>query len=85
MYPNLYRNNIPTEPERVWVADITYIRVAAGFVYLAVILDACSRKVIGYALSQQIDTPLALAALNAAYSARQPAVGTCIHHTDRGC
>lgn len=85
VYPNMYRNNIPTEPDRVWVADITYIRVASGFVYLAVILDACSRKVIGYALSQQIDTPLALAALNAAYVARQPPAGTCIHHTDRGC
>jgi putative transposase len=64
VYPNLYRNNIPA-----------YIRVAAGFVYLAVILDACSRKVIGYALSQQIDTPLALAALDAAYAARQPCSG----------
>jgi len=85
VFPNLYRNNIPQEPDQVWVADITYIRIAAGFAYLAVILDACSRKVIGYALSQRIDTQLALAALNAAYSARQPAAGTCIHHTDRGC
>jgi putative transposase len=84
-FPNLYRNIIPTVPDRVWVADITYIRIASGFIYLAVILDACSRKVIGYALSKRIDTPLALAALNAAYSARQPVAGTCIHHTDRGC
>lgn len=83
--PWTHRNNIPTEPDRVWVTDITYIRIAAGFVYLAVILDACTRKAIGYALSQQIDTPLALAALNAAYAARQPAAETCIHHTDRGC
>jgi putative transposase len=84
-FPNLYRNMIPTAPDRVWVADITYIRIATGFVYLAVILDACSRKVIGYALSKRIDTPLALAALRAAYSSRHPTAGTCIHHTDRGC
>jgi putative transposase len=81
--PNLYRKNIPTEPDRVWVADITYIRIAAGFVS-GVILDACSCKVIGYALSQQIDMPLAFAALDAAYAARRPAAGTCINHTDRG-
>lgn len=84
-FPNLYRNIIPTVPDRVWVADITYIRIAAGLVYLAVILDACSRKVIGYALSKRIDTPLVLAALRAAYAARRPVAGTCIHHTDRGC
>ncbi len=84
-FPNLYRNIIPTAPDRVWVADITYIHITSGFIYLAVILDACSRKVIGYALSKRIDTPLALAALNAAYSARRPVTGTCIHHSDRGC
>lgn len=67
------------------IADITYIRIASGFIYLAVVLDACSRKVIGYALSKRIDTPLALAALTAAYRIRKPAPGTCIHHTDRGC
>jgi putative transposase len=85
VFPNRYCNVIPTEPDRVWVADITYIRVASGFIYLAVVLDACSRKVIGYALSRRIDTPLALAALAAAYRIRKPAPGTCIHHTDRGC
>lgn len=53
--PNHYRNVVPAEPDRVWVADITYIRVAYGFIYLAVVLDACSRKVIGYALSRRID------------------------------
>jgi putative transposase len=82
VFPNLYRNVIPTAPDRVWVADITYIRIDTGFAYLAVVLDACSRKVIGYALSKRIDTPLALAALHAAHSTRQPASGTCIHHTD---
>jgi len=84
VFPNLYRNLIPDQPDRVWVADFTYIRVLAGFCYLAVILDACSRKVVGYALSQQLDTELALAALHAAVVSRSPPEG-CIHHADRGC
>ena len=84
IFPNLYRNTIPDQPDRVWVADFTYIRVATGFCFLAAILDACSRKVVGYALSQRLDTPLALAALRAAVANRAPPVG-CIHHTDRGC
>jgi len=52
VFPNRYRNIIPKEPDRVWVADITYIRIASGFIYLAVVLDACSRKMIGYAISK---------------------------------
>jgi putative transposase len=84
IFPNLYRNMIPPRPDLVWVADITFIRLNSGFAYLAVILDACSRKVVGYALSQQIDTSLTLAALHAAYALRKPAPGTCIHHSDRG-
>jgi len=47
IFPNLYRNVIPTQPNVVWVADFTYIRIATGFCYLAAILDACSRKVVG--------------------------------------
>lgn len=84
IYPNLYRNVIPSRPDMVWVADFTYIRIAVGFCYLAVILDACSRKVIGYGLSKRLDTPLALAALHSALENRKPPPG-CIHHTDRGC
>jgi putative transposase len=57
IYPNLYRNVIPSRPGMVWVAGFTYIRIAAGFCYLAVTLDAGSRKVVGYALSRRIDTP----------------------------
>ncbi|MDI7865194.1 IS3 family transposase [Rhizobiaceae bacterium n13] len=72
VYPNLYRNLIPSRPDMVWVADFTYIRITAGFCYLAVILDACSRKVVGYALSKRIDTPLALAALRSALENRTP-------------
>jgi putative transposase len=84
VFPNLYANVIPVKPDLVWVADITYIRLASGFCYLAVILDACSRKVIGYAISRHIDTQLTLAALNAAVANRRPAPDTCIHHSDRG-
>jgi len=83
-FPNLYRNCIPTTPDTVWVADITYIHIASGFAYLAAVLDACSRKVVGYAISRRIDTQLSLAALEAAVACRQPLPGTCIHHSDRG-
>lgn len=83
IFPNLYCNAIPHSTDRVWVADITYIRLETGFCYLAVILDACSRKVVGYAISRQIDTQLTLAALKAAVQARSPPPG-CIHHSDRG-
>ncbi len=55
----------------LWVADITYIRIAIGFCYLAVILDVCSRKVVGYAVSARIDTPRTLAALQSAIQSRR--------------
>ncbi|WP_368856831.1 DDE-type integrase/transposase/recombinase [Paracoccus acridae] len=71
----------PRSTGQGWVADFTYIRVAIGFCYLAVILDACSRKVVGYALSRHLDTELALAALRAAVISRNPPKG-CIHHAD---
>jgi putative transposase len=80
---NLYRNVILTRPNVVWVADFTYIRIASGFCYLAAIPDACSRKVVGNAISRNIDTTLALAALRTAVQSRQPPAG-CIFHTDRG-
>jgi len=84
IFPNRYRNVIPERPDQVWVTDFTYIRIATGFVYLSAILDACSRKVIGYAISRQLDTELALAALRAAVASRRPAPGSCTHHSDRG-
>lgn len=82
-FPNLYGNVIPTQLDLVWVADITYIRITGGFCYLAAILDACSRKVVGYAISKNINGHLTLAALKAAIDARAPVEG-CIHHSDRG-
>ena len=83
IFPNLYCNVIPARLDLVWVADITYIRITSGFCYLAAILDACSRRVVGYAISKNINTQLTLAALKAAIHARKPATG-CIHHSDRG-
>lgn len=84
IFPNIYQNRVPPKPDMIWVADITYIHIASGFAFLAVILDACSRKVVGYAISRRIDTQLTLAALSAAMACRNPARGTCIHHSDRG-
>ena len=84
IYPNLYRNVIPLKTDVVWVADITYLELEAGFAYLAVILDACSRKVIGYAIAKRMTAQLALAALKRAVAARRPKPGRCIHHSDRG-
>jgi len=72
-----------TGPNQLWVADITYVAILTGFVYVAVILDAWSRKVIGYAISRSIDARLTIAALNAAITQRRPPPG-CVHHSDRG-
>ena len=82
-YPNLMRHLMVTRLDQVWVVDMTYIRLPQGFVYLACVLDAFSRRVIGWQLSRDIDTRLTLAALNRAIAARRPAAGL-IHHSDRG-
>jgi transposase InsO family protein len=68
---------------QVWIADITYIRLLFEFVYLAAILDAFSRKVVGWALGRTLGSELTLAALKSALNARKPPEG-CIHHSDRG-
>jgi putative transposase len=83
IFPNLAEDMVPTGPDQLWVADLTYIRVLTGFVYLAVILDAWSRRVVGWAVSRRIDAELAAAALEAAISIRRPPPG-CVHHSDRG-
>lgn len=70
-------------PDQLWVADITYVAVATGFVYVAVVLDAWSRRVVGYAISRRIDTRLVAAALERAIARRRPWPG-CIFHSDRG-
>jgi len=83
IYPNLLPDSQATAPNQVWVADITYIRILLGFVYLAAILDFFSRKAIGYGLSRNIDTALSLKALNMALKSRNPPPGV-IHHSDQG-
>ena len=83
VYPNLLPGRAITGINQAWGADLTYIRIVNGFVYLAVILDLFSRKVIGWAISRHIDAELALAALRQAIQQRQPPEG-CIHHSDRG-
>ena len=83
VFPNLAKGVVPSGPDQLWVADLTYIRLLTGFVHLAVILDAWSRRVVGWAISRRIDADLALAALEAAVAARQPPPG-CLHHSDRG-
>jgi putative transposase len=82
-YPNLLRQTEVSGLNQVWVADITYIRLRRGFAYLAAILDAYSRRVIGWALSRWIDTALTVQALDHALATRPVAPGL-IHHSDRG-
>jgi transposase InsO family protein len=82
-YPNLIKGMVITRLNQVWLSDITYIRIRTGFVYLAAILDAYSRKVIGYAVSNTLDTALALQALKMAIAKRKPGPGI-IHHSDQG-
>jgi putative transposase len=83
IFPNLAADFTPTAANQLWVADLTYVAIAVGFVYVAVILDAWSRRVVGYAIARRIDTRLTLAALHVAVAARRPPPG-CIHHSDRG-
>lgn len=82
-YDNLLQSQELTAPNQAWVADITYIHLPGDFVYLAVLLDAYSRRCVGWQLSRHIDTQLALDALNMALAARTPAPGL-IHHSDHG-
>lgn len=83
VYPNLIKGKEITDINQVYVSDITYIRILTGFVFLAVILDVFSRRVIGWALSKRIDHSLTLEALKMAIELRKPEPGV-IHHSDRG-
>ena len=83
VYPNLARDLVLTDVDQLWVADITYIRLQDEFVFLAVILDAYSRRVIGWALDRTMEDDLALSALQMALSRRQVEAGL-VHHSDRG-
>lgn len=83
IFPDLAKDIVPERPNQLWVADLTYVAIPGGFVYLAAILDAWSRKVVGYAISRSMDARIAVAALKAAIRGRCPPQG-CIHHSDRG-
>jgi putative transposase len=83
VYPNLASQMAPTGVNQLWVADITYIRLESEFVYLAVILDAFSRRVIGWALNRALEASLATQALDMALEERRPAAGL-VHHSDQG-
>jgi len=83
VYPNLARSMKVTGINQLWVADITYIRLRSEFVFLAVVLDAFSRRVIGWSLGRTLEAQLAIAALRMALMTRQPPAGL-VHHSDRG-
>jgi putative transposase len=83
IFGDLAKGVVPDRPNQIWVADLTYVVIPGGFVYLAAILDAWSRKVVGYAISRSMDARIATAALKAAIRSRNPTKG-CIHHSDRG-
>jgi putative transposase len=82
--PNLARGLQPTDIDQLWVADITYVHLAEEFAYLAIVLDAFSRKVIGWAMATHLKAELAIAALDQAIAVRRPPPGSVIHHSDRG-
>ena len=82
--PNLARGLVLTAIDQLWVADITYIRLQEEFAFLAIVLDAFSRRVIGWALAKHLQASLATAALTMAITARRPQPGSLIHHSDRG-
>jgi len=81
----LDRDFMAEEPNRKWVTDITYLPTAAGWVYLAVVLDLFSRKVVGWSLGRSLATELVSDALRAAIESRRPERGQLLHHSDRGC
>jgi putative transposase len=83
VYPNLAGEMALTGIDQLWVADITYIRLHSEFVYLAVVIDAYSRRVIGWALDRTMEDDLTMAALRKALELRRPAPGL-VHHSDRG-
>ena len=84
--PNtLERDFTATRPNQKWVTDITYLPTLAGWVYVAVVLDLFSRKVVGWSISDSLSTPLVAEALRRAIEARRPVGSELLHHSDRGC
>jgi putative transposase len=83
VFPNLARNMTVTGPNQLWVSDITYVALPDRFVYVAIVLDAWSRLIVGYAIGRSIDARLTVAALRSAIARRKPPAGL-VHHSDRG-
>jgi transposase InsO family protein len=83
VYPNFLKGFEVTDVNQVWVADITYIRILTGFVFMAVILDVFSRRIVGWGIAKRIDHRLTLEALRMALRGRNPRAGL-IHHSDQG-
>jgi putative transposase len=83
VFPDHSKNMILDGPDQLWVADLTYVAIIGGFAYVAIILDAWPRRVVGYAIGRSIDARLAVAALKIAIERRRPRPG-CVHHSDRG-
>lgn len=81
--PNLLPSTPPSRPNQVWVSDLTYVPTAEGWLYVAGVLDRCSRRLVGWAMGSSLDTTLSLAALQMALRQRRPSPGL-IHHSDRG-
>jgi putative transposase len=84
VWPNLARHLVPMAINQLWVADITYIRMNEAFVYLAVVLDGFSRRVVGWAMADHLRAELALSALTMALADRHVTPGELIHHSDQG-
>ena len=78
IFPNLAKDLVPSGPNQLWVCDITYVAVSGRFIYVAIILDAWSRLIVGYAIGRSIDARLTVAALKTAIDRRKPPPG-CIH------
>lgn len=83
IFPNLAREIVPSGPNQLWVGDLSYVALPTRFIYVAIILDAWSRLIVGYAICRSIDARLTLAALKTAIERWNPPAG-CIHHSDRG-
>lgn len=83
IFPNLAKDAAPTGPNQPWVSDITHVALPSRFIYVAIILDAWSRLIVGYAIGPSIDARLTVAAPKAALARGEPPPG-CIHHSDRG-
>lgn len=84
--PNVLNRNFTAEaPNTKWVADITYVPTDDGWAYMAAVMDLYSRRIVGWAVSDSLETSLVMEALNSAIESRRPKHGTLTHHSDRGC